>query len=164
MMRKTHPALRFAAFLPIALLASFLLAADPADKDKDGDAEKDKAALKGKWEPVSSDSGGNKDDEADYKQFRLVFDGDKFTILKSGETHMKGTFKLDASKTPRQIDLKVEEGPDEDVKGKALVGIYEVKGDELKWCFVPPDRGDRPKKFTTQSGSSQIFATLKRQK
>jgi len=153
--------------LPLALLAAFLVAADSADKDKDksGDADKDKAALKGKWEPTSSESGGNKDDESDYKQFRVVFDGDKFTILKSGETHMKGTFKLDAAQTPKRIDMTIEEGPSDDLKGKSLVGIYELKGDELKWCFVPPNGGDeRPTSFASQSGTSQILATLKREK
>ena len=153
--------------LPLALLAVFLLAAaDPAEKDKEkgNDADKDKAALKGKWEPTSSESGGNKDDESDYKQFRVVFDGDKFTILKSGETHMKGTFKLDVSQTPKRIDMTIEEGPDADTKGKSLAGIYELKDDELKWCFVPPDGGDRPTSFASQSGTSQILATLKREK
>ena len=162
--RRVHPFLRI--HLPLALLAACLMAADPAEKDKDkgGDAEKDKAALKGKWEPTASESGGNKDDEGDYKQFRVTFDGDKFTILKGGEAHMKGTFKLDASQTPRRIDMVIEECPSEDMKGKALAGIYELKGDELKWCFVPPDGGDRPTSFATQAGTNQILATLKREK
>jgi len=162
------PRRAFLQILPLALLAAFFLAADPAEKDKEkdkaGDADKDKAALKGKWEPTSSESGGNKDDESEYKQFRVVFDGDKFSILKSGETHMKGTFKLDASQTPKRIDMTIEEGQEGDVKGKSLAGIYELKDDELKWCFVPPDGGERPTSFTSQSGTSQILATLKREK
>jgi len=162
--RRVHPFLRLT--LPLALLAAFLVAADPADKDKDkgGAADKDKAALKGKWEPISSESGGNKDDESEYKQYRVVFDGDKFTILKSGETHMKGTFKLDPAQTPKRIDMTIEDGPDGDSKGKTLAGIYELKDDELKWCFVPPDLGERPTSFASQSGTSQILATLKREK
>jgi uncharacterized protein (TIGR03067 family) len=154
------------ALFPLTLLAALALAADPADKDKDkgGDAEKDKAALKGKWEPMSSESGGNKDDESEYKQYRLVFDGDKFTILKSGEEHMKGTMKIDASQKPRRLDLVIEECQEGDMKGKSLEGIYELKGDELKWCFVPPDKGDRPKEFASQSDTSQINVTLKREK
>ena len=48
----------------------------------------------------------------------------------------------------------------------ALVGagIYELKDDELKWCFVPPDSGERPTSFASQAGTSQILATLKREK
>jgi uncharacterized protein (TIGR03067 family) len=163
-MTSRRPFLRI--YLPLALLAAFFLAADPAEKDKEkgNDADKDKTALKGKWEPTASESGGNKDDESEYKQFRVVFDGDHFTILKSGETHMKGTFKLDAAQTPKRIDMVIEEGPDADIKGKSLLGIYELKDDELKWCFVPPDAGDRPTSFSTQSGTSQILATLKREK
>ena len=157
---------RFAHALVVvfaALLVAAAAADDKQDKEK-SDADKDKAALKGKWEPVSSESGGNKDDEADYKQFRVIFDGDKFTILKSGEDHMKGTYKLDTSKSPKQIDMKIEECPNGDLKGKSLEGIYEVKDDELKWCFVPPDGGDRPKEMKSESGTSQILATLKREK
>ena len=152
------------ALLPLALLASVLVAADPADQDKGGDAAKETAALKGKWEPTASESGGNRDDESDYKQYRLVFEGDKFTITKSGETHMKGSVKIDAAQTPKKIDMVVEECPDPDIKGKSLLGIYELKGEELKWCFVPPDGGDRPKDFSSQSGTSQILATFKREK
>ena len=152
------------ALTPILLAFLVGAAADDKKDDKSSDADKDKAALKGKWEPVASESGGNKDDEADYKQFRVVFDGDTFTITKSGEAHMKGTYKLDASKSPRQIDMKIEECPDADMKGKSLQGIYELKDDELKWCFVPPNAGDRPKELKSESGTSQILATLKREK
>ena len=160
------PRRRFLHTVPLALLAAFFLAADPAEKDKEkgNDADKDKAALKGKWEPTSSESGGNKDDESEYKQFRVTFEGDKFTILKGGEAHMKGTFKLDASQAPRRIDMVIEECPSDDMKGKSLAGIYELKDDELKWCFVPPDSGERPTSFASQAGTSQILATLKREK
>lgn len=163
--RRVHPFLRI--HLPLALLAACLVAADPAEKDKDkgGDAaEKDKAALKGKWQPTASESGGNKDDQADFKQFRLVFEGDRFTVTKGGEPHMKGTFKLDPSQTPKRIDMTIEDGADGDSKGKSLAGIYELKDDELKWCFVPPDGGERPTGFASQPGTSQILATLKREK
>jgi uncharacterized protein (TIGR03067 family) len=160
-MRKMNILLALATLLVLTTLAAGLLAAD--DKDKGTAEDKDKAALKGKWEPTASESGGNKDDESEYKQFRVIFDGDKFTILKGGEQHMKGTFKLDVSQTPKRIDMTIEEG-DGDTKGKSLAGIYELKGDELKWCFVPPDAGDRPKDFSSQSGTSQILATLKREK
>jgi uncharacterized protein (TIGR03067 family) len=151
--------------LPLTLLAAlFLVAADSADKEK-SDADKDKAALKGKWEPTASESGGNKDDESEYKQYRVIFDGDHFTITKSGDAHMKGTFKLDVAQTPKRIDMTIEECPDGDLKGKSLLGIYELKDDELKWCFVPPgEGGDRPTSFASQSGTSQILATLKREK
>ena len=150
--------------LALCAVCLWSVAADPADKDKGGDASKDTAALKGKWEPTASESGGNKDDESDYKQYRLVFEGDKFTILKSGETHMKGSMKIDSAQTPKRIDMVVEECPDPDMKGKSLLGIYELKGDELKWCFVPPDAGDRPKDFSSQAGTSQILATFRREK
>ena len=78
---------------------------------------------------------------------------------------MKGTLKVDASQKPAHLDFKLSENPNNpDDVGKSLVGIYEVKGDELKWCFVLPDRSDRPKDFKSESGSGQINATLKREK
>ena len=138
-------------------------AADEKDKGGAGDGAADKAALQGTWAPVSSESDGNPDAEEDYKQYRLTFEGDGFTVRRGGDVHLKGTYKLEAGQTPRRIDMTCTEGPDGgDVK--MLKGIYEVKGDELKWCFAPPDGGERPTEFGSKSGSGHIFATLKREK
>jgi uncharacterized protein (TIGR03067 family) len=149
----------FCTLLLITLSAApLVLAGDDA-------GDKDKAVLRGTWAPVSSESGGNADAEEEFKQYRLTFDGDGFTIEKSGKVMLKGTVNLDAAKTPKQIDMEIVECPDNpDDKGKSLAGIYEVSGDDLKWCFAPPGAGERPREFATRIGTDDILATFKREK
>ena len=53
-----------------------------------------------------------------------------------------------------------DDGPN---KGKTLVGIYEVKGDELKVCHGDPG-ADRPKEIASKEGSGLSLITLKRVK
>ena len=158
---KRHPFATpaFCALLLVTLSATpLLLAGDDA-------GDKDKAALRGTWAPVSSESGGNADSEADFKQYRLIFEGDSFTVEKSGSLMLKGTVKLNALTTPRQIDMEITECPDNpDDKGKSLTGIYEVTADDLKWCFAPPGGTDRPKEFASRAGTDHILATFKREK
>ena len=147
--------------LLFAVLAA-LAAGAADDKDKDGG----KAALAGTWQTVASEMDGEKQPEDDVKAYTLVFAGDKLTVNKSGDLVMKGSVTLDASQNPRHLDLKLEENPNNpDDVGKTLPGIYELKGDELKWCFaLPGASGDRPKAFKTEAGSGQVSATLKREK
>jgi uncharacterized protein (TIGR03067 family) len=66
----------------------------------------------------------------------------------------EGTFELDASKNPRQIDF---------VRGQARrIGIYELDGDNLKLRFGPAD--DRPKEFKTKPRTEHSLFALKRKK
>lgn len=141
----------------VVALSAMLLAA--------GDAEKDKASLQGTWQTTSSEVDGEKQPEDDYKQYTLVFSGDKLVVNKSGDLVMKGEVKLDPSQKPGHLDFKLEENPNNpDDVGKTLPGIYEVKGDELKWCFSLPDGAGRPRDFKTEAGTFHIYATLKREK
>ena len=144
---------------------AFLAAAPAPAADKAGSADADdKAALQGTWQTVASEVNGEKEPEDRSKQYQVVLEGDKMTITREGNTVMKGAFKLDAAQTPRRLDFKIEENPnDAEAVGKTLEGIYEVKGEELKWCFAMPDR-ERPMAFKTEADSGQVFATLKKEK
>ena len=145
-----------------ALVASAMVAASFAADDK-GDGGK--ATLQGTWRAISSEMDGEKQPDDDVRQHTLVFSGDTLVINKNGEKVMKGSVKIDPAQKPAHIDFKLEENPaNPDDVGKSLTGIYEVKGDEMKWCFVLPDRSDRPKEFKSEVGSGQINATLKREK
>ena len=124
-----------AAILLVGLVAAYASAA--ADDKPAGD---DKAALQGTWRAVASEMDGDKQPEDDVKQHTLVFSGDTITVNKAGEMVMKGKVTIDPAKKPGHIDFKLEENPaNADDVGKTLSGIYEVKGDELKWCFVLPE-------------------------
>ena len=151
------------AALAVLLPATMLLAT--AGATGRFTADDDKAALQGTWQCVSSEIDGEKQPDDEVKPYTLVFDGEKMTVNKAGERVMKGSVKLDPAQSPRHIDFKLEENPNNpDDVGKTLPGIYELSGDELKWCFTLPDRSERPKDFKTEAGSSRVSAVLKREK
>jgi uncharacterized protein (TIGR03067 family) len=127
----------------------------------DGGEAKKKSKLEGTWKPVSVIKNGK--DEPDKKDHSLTFAGDTFTIKEGDKVEIQGTFKTDKSKKPREIDMTVNEGP-EKIKGKVLKGIYEQKGDTLRWCFTIDVDGARPAAFEAPEGSTLMFITLKREK
>jgi uncharacterized protein (TIGR03067 family) len=135
-------------------LAAVAIADDAADK-------KDKEQLQGTWTAVSGESEGKESAEA--KEHTMIFDGDKFTVKRGDKVMVQGTFKIDASKSPRTMDLTIKEGPD-DLKDKTAQAIYELKGDELTWCVAHPGDGERPQKFATKEGVKQMLIKFKREK
>jgi uncharacterized protein (TIGR03067 family) len=147
------------------LVGICLVAAGAAAADDKGGGEADSKALQGTWQCVTSEIDGEKQSDDETKCYQLVFSGDKLTVTKNGSTVLKGAVTLDPAHTPHGIDIKLEEDTENPGNvGKTMAGIYELKGDELKWCFTLPDRSERPKEFKTESGSSQVYATLKREK
>src|SRR6478736_5995337 len=110
-----------------ALLCVFRVA---ADKPKDA-GDEDRKALQGTWQ-VLEETHGDHAPEEEAKHCRFIFDHDKILIEKDGKTLFEGTIRIDASKSPRQIDLKItkdEEGQDR--VGQTALGVYQVKGDTL---------------------------------
>jgi uncharacterized protein (TIGR03067 family) len=88
----------------------------------------DTDARRGRWQKLS--------DEA-LKNARLTFEGDKHTV-KVGNPTFTGTHKLDPTKMAKTIDISDTDGP---LKGKTVLGIYELGGNEL--CLSrqgPPPR------------------------
>jgi uncharacterized protein (TIGR03067 family) len=73
----------------------------------------------------------------------------------------EGTFKLDAGKEPRKIDLAITTGND---KGKDQLGIYQLTGDMLKVCFAAPGSKDRPTEFASKANPRTLIVVLQREK
>lgn len=138
--------------LAVAAVGLLVAADDARDAGK-----KDLDALQGEWTMVSGERNGEKIPEEIAKSLRRVIKGDKFSILRDDETVSQGTFTLDASKKPREIDAKLE-GVDGVVKG-----IYALDGDTFKVCYGPPGT-DRPREFATKEGSNLILGTWKKAK
>jgi uncharacterized protein (TIGR03067 family) len=143
----------------VALLATLgLTAAAVADDAAD---KKDKEKLQGTWTAVSGEKGGKEDPEA--KEHALVFEGDKFSVKKGDKVVVRGTFKINASKSPKTMDIEITEGPD-DVKNKTAQAIYALDGDDLTWCVAEPGSGERPEKLATKEGVKHMLVKLKREK
>lgn len=142
--------------LACVAVALFLNAEAPKDE-----AKKDKEKLQGTWKALTAQRRGESDPTAE--EHRLIFSGDEFTVKKGDETMIKGKFKIDPSKKPKEIDMEIIETKRDSLKGKAALGIYELEGDTLKWCWNKPG-GERPKKFSSEAADEHLFVTLKREK
>jgi uncharacterized protein (TIGR03067 family) len=122
------------------------------------DAKADKDKLQGTWEFVSGQMGGKDADGEEAEQMKkqkYVFKGDKLTAK------VECTYTIDSSKKPKEFDLMVEDGPEQE-RG-TWKGIYELKGDELTLCMALPNQ-DRPTEFVTKEGELTTLLKLKRAK
>src|SRR5947209_647316 len=80
-------------------------AAEPA---KDAKAELDK--LQGEWVMVSLEMKGEKSAEEVVKRYKLTIKGDQW-VVSVGDSASPGlTFKIDPSKSPKEIDMVVKVG------------------------------------------------------
>src|SRR5439155_9419208 len=81
--------------------------------------------LQGTWNFATLEVDGAKMPQEAFAGSTIEVAGDRFTTT-SGQTIYKGTFKVDAGKTPKTIDLHFTEGPE---KGNTTLGMYELDGD-----------------------------------
>ena len=147
----------------VALLCTLVLTASGgtgARADDKADVKKELEKLQGTWTFESVEVGGKEEPAADFKGMTVTFKGDKFTVKKGDEVIQVGTEKLDPSKSPKTLDVKVTEGLN---KGAVMLGIYEISGDTLKVCFDPEGK-NRPTEFKSASGSQTFVAVHKRVK
>jgi len=70
-----------------------------------------------------------------------------------------GIYKIDASKTPKQVNIDPEQGVN---KGKKIAAIYKLDGDTLTICYDFDER--RPLEFRTKEGDHRLLAVFKRDK
>lgn len=144
--------MRFRIF---TILSALLLVA--ADDPKDAAVKKDLEQLKGNWVAASYVKDNKPAPEPDLKLMKLGIAGDQVTFIKGKDTR-KSTYKLDPTQKPKTLDIVMIDGPD---KGKTLLGIYEIMGDDLKICLAVLDK-PRPKEFTAKPDT--ILQTWKREK
>ncbi len=109
--------------------------------------------LQGSWTVVSvTDSGKS---QPVPKGSSAAFTMDKFS-MKEGKTTIDYAYKIDASKSPKWIDLAA---------GDAMIlGIYEIKGDTLQICMNSPG-GKRATRFESKDKTeNDILMVFKRAK
>ncbi|MBI3822789.1 MAG: TIGR03067 domain-containing protein [Planctomycetes bacterium] len=127
----------------------------------------DPNSLDGTWEIVELTAYGKKVDFNTIKGTKFIFAKDKLTIQPGSdkiEEFEKRTFtvKLDPVKQPAQVELTALDGKN---KGLVSPGIYEIKGDTLRWCQSDATtKPERPKDFTSPEKSPIYLFTLKRGK
>ena len=120
--------------------------ADDDPKKADGDK------FKGEWKTLSVKQGGQVAPEEITKTMTFNFDGKKY-VQKVGDQTEEGEYTLDATQTPKTIDLDIKTGNDQ---GKKQLGIYKIEDTKLTLIFAAADSKDRPKSFTPAE-SEQAF-------
>jgi len=123
--------------------------------DKAADADRDK--LQGEWVVVSGQENGKEVPAEKVKGMKMTVNQDRITV-DEGKGKRVMNYKLDATQTPKAIDMTTVEGSD---KGKMSQGIYELDGDKLKICFAMPDK-ERPKNFSPKENSQEMLFIMKR--
>ena len=108
-------------------------------------------AMQGTWVLVSAMQDGNPLADDKVKQTTIVIKGDTFRFpgLAEDVTARAGTFTLDATKKPKEMDSTSSEK-------ETMLGIYELERDSYKVCFAPAGK-PRPTEFASIRGSGQIL-------
>jgi uncharacterized protein (TIGR03067 family) len=135
------------ALAAILLFAGALLADDKND---------DRKEFQGTWTIVDRKRADTKEPVT---APTVVFEGGKYKIKAGDKVVEEGTFTVDGSKSPKQIEVAATEGMD---KGKKWHGIYEIKGDTMRAVVGHTDR-DRPAKYDDPPEGVRAFV-LEREK
>ena len=143
----------------LAMLACCLLTSASFGGKPDDAAEKDLKALIGKWKVEKAELGG-KDAMSFAKDVKLeLLEGGKYKLDLLGQKD-EGTFTVDPSKKPAEMDIKGADGPN---KGKTIKTIYKIDGDTVTLCYELGG-DERPTKFETKPDSKQFLVVYKREK
>jgi len=120
-------------------------------------ADKELDKLQGTWQMEKLVGRGKEIDGDRARAISYVFNGDTAKRLVNGvDRKDPGTIKIDAAKKPAHIDLKPAKDGD-----PTMLGIFEIDGDTLKWCFSSKKR---PEKFEAPEGSDNLLMIFKRVK
>jgi uncharacterized protein (TIGR03067 family) len=142
---------RFAVPAAMVCLACALAGGRAADGDKDD--------LQGTWVATAIDIGGKPAPADEVKATRFTFKGDKVLVRHPtfGKRAVEGAFKADRRASPRRLDIDL-------IKLSGFVGIYEVKGDDLRICYVTNDNPEnRPTEFASNQKDGRVLVVFKRQ-
>ena len=123
-------------------------------------AKKEMSQLEGEWSMVSGQANGQEMPQELVKTGKRLAKNGETTISVGGQVYFKAKFSIDPTKKPKAIDYTMTEGP---TKGKTHLGIYELDGDTIRFCFAAPG-GDRPSDFTAKEGSRRTLSVWKRDK
>jgi uncharacterized protein (TIGR03067 family) len=124
-----------------------------------GDVESGMKEIEGTWLPESAELAGQPYPEKILKAMKLVVKDGRY-IVTIGEQSDEGTVKVDASKTPKAMDITGTRGPNE---GKTILAIYECKGDTIRVCYDLTGAA-RPSEFGTKPDTQLFLVQYKRAK
>jgi uncharacterized protein (TIGR03067 family) len=137
----------------VLVIAAYLSAGAGAPPDA---AQVEMTRLEGEWSMVSGEADGQPLPAELVQAARRVAKDGETTVTIGGRLFMRARFTVDPAKAPKAIDYTMTDGP---TKGKTQLGIYELDGDTVKFCFAAPG-ADRPADF--KGGSGRALSVWKR--
>ena len=141
----------------VTVIAVLLLAGAGGAQDA---TKKEMSQLEGDWSMVSGEANGTAMPQETVKTGKRTAKDGETAITFGGQVYFTAKYTLDPAKKPKAIDYMMTEGP---TKGKTHLGIYEMDGDTVKFCFAAPGK-DRPTEFTAKEGSQRTLSVWKRDK
>ncbi|WP_020468029.1 TIGR03067 domain-containing protein [Zavarzinella formosa] len=114
--------------------------------------------LLGQWECEKATAFGQVMPIRSPMKYEFTADG-KAKIIVDGKTRLTGTYKVDETKAPMEIDLTLGSA---DTPEFTLPGIYKVEKDVLTLCQFDAPGGKRPTEFASAAKSKNVLMTLKR--
>jgi uncharacterized protein (TIGR03067 family) len=128
-------------------------------------SEKFLKELAGTYKVLSIKRAGEEGEKEKTEAMSITLTGNKVVINfgKEGgkEVKKEGILIVDPSQKPVALDLTPSAGSDE---GKPLLGIIEVKGDEITLAFADDFDTARPKEFKSTKENKVFLITLKKSK
>jgi len=140
MIRRTH-------WLALVLTAYLM----PGGALRAQDASHDLSGLFGTW--TAQDPDGT--------ESVWTFDGDHLKVTSPKRNYVV-TLKLDSSSTPKKVDFKVTDGP-EDAKGKTALAIYRFDNVEHLTICMGGKEDKRPEEFEAKKDESYLFKLKRKQ-
>src|SRR5262245_39309965 len=134
---------------PILILVLLVIQSELAADDKKPDPKADAAAMKGKWNVVSTHFNGREVPMATDSQRVLEFTEKEFTAYDGKKKGRTLRFTLDPGTDPKRIDFALT-----GTEQKSL-GLYVLDGDDLKMCYGEPG-ADRPAKLESKEGEKSF--------
>jgi uncharacterized protein (TIGR03067 family) len=122
------------------------------------DAKNEESKIDGTWLAKTAELAGKELPKQTVKSLILTLKKGEYEV--QAESKDRGTVTYRDSAKPREMDIKGVEGPN---KGKTLLAIYELSGDELKICYDLSGKS-RPTEFKTRPKSQLFLVTYERKK
>jgi uncharacterized protein (TIGR03067 family) len=109
----------------------------------------DMREIQGTWQVTAAQQNGETLTGENVTNTIVIVTGSSYRTL-GGNRVDRGTFTLDPSKNPKQMDIK------SGTSGETLQAIYEVGPDHMRVCYAM-EGADRPTEFATSSGNGPIL-------
>lgn len=92
-----------------------------------------------------------------FGEFKMTVSGDKYDLKEIYSVlYYKGTFTLNETTTPKQIDFLVKESSIAEYNGTTARAIYEIENGKFRFASYNPGDTERPSDFN-EPGEFPIF-------